>query len=114
MAEVLIRDAEEQYMAWQLSALVPYRDAPQPEPPAPGRKAPPPIAAQVAREGIKATNKVSDIVTSAVRNQQAISEAVDKLYERKRRPDKPLEGAEVGGEGCVFALGCWCGLAIVT
>lgn len=108
MAEVLIRDAEEQYMAWQLSALVPYRDAPQPEPPAPGRKAPPPIAAQVAREGIKATNKVSDIVTSAVRNQQAISEAVDKLYERKRRPDKPLEGDDPAArDGLGMAIRSW-------
>jgi len=94
LAEIAIRDKEERYMAWQLAALVPYRDAPQPDPPAPGRKAPPPVAATVAREGIKATNKVSDVIIAAIRNQNEISELVDKLNERKRRPEKPVEGED--------------------
>ncbi|KAK1062653.1 CCA tRNA nucleotidyltransferase, mitochondrial [Friedmanniomyces endolithicus] len=92
LAELLIRDDEEHFMSWQLAALIPYRDAPQPEAPAPGRKAPPPIAAQVAKEGIKATNKVTDIVIAAVRNQQEISSMVDALRDRQRRPDKPVVG----------------------
>ncbi|TKA83181.1 hypothetical protein B0A55_00719 [Friedmanniomyces simplex] len=92
IAEFLVRDGEECFMSWQLAALVPYRDAPQPEPSAPGRKAPPPIAAQVAKEGIKATNKVTDTVIAAVRNQQEISSMVDALHRRKRRPDKSIEG----------------------
>lgn len=94
LAELLVRDEEERFMAWQLAALVPYRDAPNPEPPAPGRKAPPPIATQVAREGIKATNKVSDIVTAAVQNQAEISDLVDRVYERKRRPEKAFKGED--------------------
>ncbi|KAK0253258.1 hypothetical protein B0A54_11380 [Friedmanniomyces endolithicus] len=92
LAELLVRDDEERFMSWQLAALVPYRDAPQPEAPAPGRKAPPPIAAQVVKEGIKATNKVTDIVIAAVRNQQEISSMVDALRDRQRRPDKPVVG----------------------
>ncbi|KAK1061374.1 CCA tRNA nucleotidyltransferase, mitochondrial [Friedmanniomyces endolithicus] len=92
LAELLVRDDEERFVSWQLAALVPYRDAPQPEAPAPGRKAPPPIAAQVAKEGIKATNKVTDIVIAAVRNQQEISSMVDALRDRQRRPDMPVVG----------------------
>ncbi len=92
LADLLVRDDEERFMSWQLAALIPYRDAPQPEAPAPGRKAPPPIAAQVAKEGIKATNKVTDVVIAAVRNQQEISSMVDALRDRQRRPDKPVVG----------------------
>jgi len=94
IAECLVRDDEDQYMAWQLAALVPYRDAPDPEPPAPGRKAPPPIAAQVAREGIKTTNKVSDIIIASIRNQAEISGLVGRHYEQKRRGDKAVEGED--------------------
>lgn len=93
LAEILVRDQEERYMAWQLAALVPYRDAPQPEAP-PGRKAPPPVAATVAREGVKATNKVTEIIVAAVRNQSEISDFVDKLNERKRVPDKAVNSED--------------------
>lgn len=83
---------EEEVMAWQLAALVPYRDAPLPEPSAPGKKAPPPISVQVAKEGIKATNKICDVINASVKNQSEISNLVDKLYQKKRRPDKMIEG----------------------
>ena len=97
LADILVRDDEERFLAWQLAALVPYRDASQPEPSEPGRRAPPPIAAAVAREGTKSSNKVCDIITSAVRNQSEISSLVDKLYMQKRRPDKKIEGDDVSG-----------------
>ncbi|KAI7067298.1 hypothetical protein KC352_g42942, partial [Hortaea werneckii] len=71
--------------------MVPYRDAPQPAAP-PGRKPPPPVAALVAREGVKATNKVSDTVALAVKTQEEVSSLVDQFNERKRRPEKPFEG----------------------
>ena len=83
---------EEEVLAWHLAAVVPYRDAPLPEPTAPGKKAPPPIPVQVAREGIKATNKICDVINAAVKNQTEISDLVDKLYQKKRRPDKMVEG----------------------
>ncbi|KAI7502971.1 poly A polymerase C-terminal region-like protein [Hortaea werneckii] len=91
LAELLVRDKEERFMAYQLAAMVPYRDAPQPSAP-PGRKPPPPVAALVAREGVKATNKVSDTVAIAVKTQEEISNLVDHFNERKRRPGKPFEG----------------------
>lgn len=90
----LMRDKDEQYLAWVLAALVPYRDAPEPQSPEPNRKAPPPIPANVAREGIKAPNKICDVVGAAVRNQNEISTLVDRLHEKKRRPDKKIEGED--------------------
>ena len=94
LAQILVRDEEEQFLAWQLASLVPYRDAPQPESPEPGRKAPPPVQAVVAREGIKSTNKVCDIVTAATRHEAEILGLVDKLYMQRRRPDKKIEGED--------------------
>ncbi|TKA33786.1 hypothetical protein B0A50_00622 [Salinomyces thailandicus] len=92
LSDILVRDDEERFIAWQLAALVPYRDAPQPPPAAPGRRPPPPVAATVAREGVKATNKVTDIVTAAVKAQEEISSLVDRFNDRKRRPEKLIEG----------------------
>ncbi|CAK1358398.1 unnamed protein product [Cercospora beticola] len=90
--EELMRDHEEEVLAWQLSAMVPYRNAPFPEPLQPGKKAPPPIPVQVAREGVKAPNKICEVINAAVRNQSEISDVVDRLYQKKRRPDKVIEG----------------------
>ena len=78
-----IHDADERYTVWILACLVPYRSAPQPQSP-PGRKLPPPIAAQVAREGFKATNKVCDVVTASIRNSADI-ERLASLYGESRR-----------------------------
>ncbi|KAF7196712.1 Nucleotidyltransferase lcsQ [Pseudocercospora fuligena] len=94
LQENLARDSEESYLAWILAAVVPYRDAPQPEPTEPGKKAPPPVPVTVAREGIKTPNKISDVINSSVRNQTEISDLVDKVYDKKRRPDKKFEGED--------------------
>ncbi|SMR58691.1 unnamed protein product [Zymoseptoria tritici ST99CH_1E4] len=94
IADNLARDKEEQYFAWQLAAMVPYRDAPNPVQTDPNRKPPPPVAVTVVKEGIKATNRVSDVIHASVRNESEISGLVDKLYDRKRRPDKSFEGED--------------------
>jgi tRNA nucleotidyltransferase (CCA-adding enzyme) len=88
LPELLARDADERYMAWLLTAIVPYRDAPQPEAQEAGRKALPPIPTGVTREGIKATNKICDIVTSSVRNLNEIARLVDGVDTQKRRAQK--------------------------
>nr|POF03491.1 cca trna nucleotidyltransferase, mitochondrial [Quercus suber] len=93
VAQLLIRDPEERFMAWQLLAFVPYRDAPQTNAP-PGRKPPPPVATSVAREGVKATNRVCDVVSAAVRNQSHIAHLVDQLYQQQRRPDQQKGGED--------------------
>lgn len=97
LEHILVKDAEDRFLAWQLAALIPYRDAPQPEPTEPGRKAPPPLASAVAREGVKATNKVCDVVTAAVRNLGEIRGCVDLFYQQqRRRPDRKV--VEGGGQ----------------
>ncbi|KAK3112223.1 CCA tRNA nucleotidyltransferase, mitochondrial [Teratosphaeriaceae sp. CCFEE 6253] len=101
LAGILVRDAEERFLAWQLAALVPYRDAPQAEPSAPGRKAPLPVAAQVAKEGVKATNKATDVVVAAVRNQEEVARLVDEVWERKRRPEKVIGGEDAAARDVV-------------
>lgn len=93
LPELLVRDADERHMAWLLTAVVPYRDAPQPEAPEAGRKAPPSIPTGVIREGIKATNKVCEIVTSSVRNLNEITRLVDGVDTQKRRAQK-IPGSE--------------------
>lgn len=80
-------------MAWLLSAIVPYRDAPQPLAD-PGRKLPPPVAANIAREGFKATNKVSEIIIASIRNNQEITQLMRKLSEQRRRPHRQIEGED--------------------
>lgn len=91
--DILVQDAEEQYFAWLLSAIVPYRDAPQPIP-EPGKKLPPPVAAGIAREGFKATNKVSEVFTASIRHHQEITGFVQGLSEKNRRPDRQVEGED--------------------
>ena len=93
-AGILIRDSEEQYLAWLLSAMTPYRDAPQPTS-APGKKVPPPIATNIAREGFKATNRICDVVTASVRHHQEITESVRRLSEQRRYPDRRFEGDDL-------------------
>ena len=96
VAGTLVRDSEERFLSWLLTALVPYRDAPQPEPSEPGRKPPPPIAASVAREGVKSKNKVTDIVASSVRNQTEISDIVDRLHRQKGKAGKKAGEDDAG------------------
>jgi tRNA nucleotidyltransferase/poly(A) polymerase len=94
ISQHLMRDKEEVYLAWQLVAMIPYRDAPQPEGD-PGKKPPPPVSVVVVREGIKATNKVCDALNLSIRHQNEIATSVDRLYQQKRRPEKQFEGEDL-------------------
>jgi tRNA nucleotidyltransferase (CCA-adding enzyme) len=82
-SDILVRDAEERYLLWLLSAVVPYRDAPSP-PSVEGKKPPPPVATAVAREGIKATNNVCTVITNSIKNHSEISMLVSDSNGRKR------------------------------
>ena len=92
--EQLIRDQDERYIAWNLACMVPYRDAPQPAPAEPGRKPPPPIASNVAREGFKATNKVCEVITAAIRNRQEFVTLIDQQSPRQRRLRRDSKGTD--------------------
>ncbi|KAI4721561.1 poly A polymerase C-terminal region-like protein [Aureobasidium sp. EXF-10727] len=82
-SDIFVRDAEERYLIWLLSAVVPYRDAPSP-PAVEGKKPPPPVATSVAREGIKATNNVCNVITNSIKNHSEISMMVNDSNSRKR------------------------------
>ncbi|OMP86226.1 CCA tRNA nucleotidyltransferase, mitochondrial [Diplodia seriata] len=86
-----IRDAEDSYLSWLISAIVPWADAPEPQPLKPGTKAPPPVACSVAREGIKAPNKVCDVMTASVRNLEEIRGLKDKFNVQQHQPHKKSE-----------------------
>ncbi|KEQ72761.1 poly A polymerase C-terminal region-like protein [Aureobasidium namibiae CBS 147.97] len=82
-SDIFVRDAEERYLIWLLSAVVPYRDAPSP-PAIEGKKPPPPVATAVAREGIKATNNVCNVITNSIKNYAEISMMANDSNGRKR------------------------------
>lgn len=75
---ILVQGEGDWYFAWLLSCFVPFGNAP--EPPRAG-KAIPPIAAVVAKEGIKANSKVTDLIMAAVENAPDIIRIKDQVTE---------------------------------
>ena len=72
----LIRDAQELHLAWLLGALVPWaKAAPSPRKTSYSKPSSP-VAAVVAREGIKIENKVLKIIEGAVLHLQEVKDAV--------------------------------------
>jgi len=107
---LLLRVPEEEFQAWNLAALIPYRNAPAPISLEPGRKPPPHLAAMVAREGVKATNKICEVVAASVKNAEEVEAVVEKFYERQRRPDKAVGGEDPGARDVLgLALRRWGG-----
>nr|OQO30459.1 hypothetical protein B0A51_02801 [Rachicladosporium sp. CCFEE 5018] len=88
ISRLLLHAKNEQYLAWMLAAAVPYRDAPDPQPIQPGRKPPPPIPSTVAREGVKATNRVCDVITASYMHRNEIRDLVDRVESHRRRPER--------------------------
>ncbi|KAI1321929.1 hypothetical protein F5Y16DRAFT_413587 [Xylariaceae sp. FL0255] len=68
---VLVRTDEASYYAWNLAALCPWGSIEEPVHTGPG-KIPPPFITLAAREGIKAPNKLCDLITGAYRNRKEI------------------------------------------
>ena len=73
----LIRSEDAKYLAWILAALTPLTATPNPE--NVGGKLPFPYATNVAREGIKADNKICSHVTGAFRNYRDIINLKDAI-----------------------------------
>jgi tRNA nucleotidyltransferase (CCA-adding enzyme) len=74
---VLIQNDEEKFLSWIMVAMVPWADAPEPEPLKTG-KIPPPMVTTMAIAALKAPNKVTDLLTPCVRNLKEIRELKDK------------------------------------
>ncbi|KAI0391805.1 hypothetical protein F5Y17DRAFT_460491 [Xylariaceae sp. FL0594] len=74
----LVRTGEAAFYAWTLSALAPWEYVDEPAHKGKGR-APPPLAALAAREGIKAPNRLCDLVTAAHNNRAEILSLKDAV-----------------------------------
>ncbi|KAI9780233.1 MAG: CCA tRNA nucleotidyltransferase, mitochondrial [Geoglossum umbratile] len=78
---MLIRGAEEAYLAWLLAALTPWANLQALPTGKPGRKKLQPMAATVAREGLKVNNKVLEVIVGACTNGEEITKLIsDQEY----------------------------------
>ena len=73
----IIETEEDRFLAWMVTAIIPWAEAPLPPPPKKGRH-PLPQAATVVREGLKAPNKVTDLITSCILNKDDIVKLKNK------------------------------------
>lgn len=88
--DVLVRSDEAAYFAWNLAALSPWSYVEQPPHKGTG-KAPPPFIIVAGREGIKASNKLADVVTASHRHRDeimalktAVCQKLPCIHERDR------------------------------
>ncbi|KAL1873130.1 hypothetical protein VTK73DRAFT_1041 [Phialemonium thermophilum] len=80
----------ERYFAWVLAAVVPWEQLPDEKPLKPGKPAPP-LPTTAVREGIKANNKLSDVITAAHENRPSILQLkslVDAEDQRSQERDR--------------------------
>jgi tRNA nucleotidyltransferase (CCA-adding enzyme) len=93
------RDAEsdEEYLAWVCTAIIPWADAPKVPPPKKNRN-PLHTAYVVAQEGMKAPNRVCDVLTASLNNYEAISQLVGESQKRlpKEDPSSPAQREKIG------------------
>ncbi|KAK4179218.1 mitochondrial CCA tRNA nucleotidyltransferase [Triangularia setosa] len=104
--QLLVSTEEARYFAWSLATLTPWEQLPD-DPPLKSGKAALPLATQAAREGFKAPNKLSDVVTTAHRHRPAILELKAIVDEKK---DEMKDRAKFGmaiREWDARAVGSW-------
>ncbi|KAI8956693.1 hypothetical protein F5Y11DRAFT_139556 [Daldinia sp. FL1419] len=80
--DVLVRSDEAAYYAWVLAAICPWESVETPKHSGKG-KAPPPLGTLAAREGIKAPNKLCDLLTAAHNNRAEIMSLVTAVYDKE-------------------------------
>jgi tRNA nucleotidyltransferase (CCA-adding enzyme) len=86
LSNVLLRDADEKYLAWISATVIPWADAPTVPHHKPKQR--PFFAAYlVAREGFKAPNKVCDVIAAAIGSGEEIRTTVAQCARGLRRPD---------------------------
>ncbi|KAI0131980.1 hypothetical protein BJ170DRAFT_679876 [Xylariales sp. AK1849] len=88
--DILVRSDEAAYSAWVLAALCPWEYVARPTHNGAGKK-PPPLATVIGREGIKAPNKISDVVTASHKHRDeimalklAVCQRAPYIHERDR------------------------------
>lgn len=82
--ETLLRNSEEQYLAWICGTVMPWADAP-PIPHSKPSQRPFHAAYLVAREGFKAPNKVCDVISASLNNGEEIRTLVSRCYKALRQ-----------------------------
>ena len=75
----LVRSEDAKFIAWVLAAAAPWANVPLSQPAKSKTKLPLPFGTLVVREGIKANNKVCEVVTGAFRNFEEITSLRDAI-----------------------------------
>lgn len=88
IANILLRDLEDRYLAWMMSCFVPWARI---EHPALKSKNPTSSAAVAAREGIKADNKLAKTIKDAVLALESVVKMKDSVASRMMSSTSPLE-----------------------
>ncbi len=84
VASTLLSDTQSIYHAWVLASLVPWAEAPRPPPHKRTGQISPPVPATVAKEGIRATNKLLAIITAAFNNANEVTALQRKVVSELR------------------------------
>lgn len=87
IVSTLFRNDDERYLAWVCATMIPWTDAPT-VPNAKPTQHPYYAAYLVAREGIKAPNKVCDVVSNSLGNSEEIRSLISQCARGLERPDK--------------------------
>lgn len=79
---LLVRSEEGAYFAWCLAAIAPWEQLPDEKPKKEGGKPPPPLPTLASREGVRAPNKLTDVITDAHRHRAAIVALKDAVRDK--------------------------------
>ncbi|KAL2200634.1 hypothetical protein P885DRAFT_27420 [Corynascus similis CBS 632.67] len=85
--DLLVTSEEARYYAWSLATLTLWEQLPD-DPPLKSGKPALPLPTQAAREGFKAPNKLSDVVTAAHRHRPAILELMELVRDKREDRNK--------------------------
>ncbi|AEO55171.1 hypothetical protein MYCTH_2298716 [Thermothelomyces thermophilus ATCC 42464] len=85
--DLLVTSEEARYYGWALATLTPWEQLPD-DPPLSSGKPALPLPTQAAREGFKAPNKLSDVITAAHRHRPAILRLRDIVRDRREGLDE--------------------------
>ena len=96
IASVLLRDTDDTFLAWMMACFVPFAEIVAKPPERSKSKRLPPPASLAAREGIKADNKICNIVDNAITHREEIvriKDEVDYDSEPSIVPSKRKQGS---------------------
>ncbi|KAH0565691.1 hypothetical protein GP486_000910 [Trichoglossum hirsutum] len=105
---MLIRNAEEAYLAWLLASLTPWANLQAFPPSKSSKKKLQPMAAIVAREGLKVNNKVFEVIAGACGNSEEITRNITKLKSLLESGNSDLESNDSIDRGALgMAIRRW-------